>query len=111
MKNKFRDPIHGFIEVTDQELKLIDTPEFQRLRRIKQLATTYLVYQGAEHTRFGHSLGVMHLSAKAFDSALNNYEETHGKELFVNDTRNVYRQILRLIALLHDIGHAPFSHA
>lgn len=51
----FRDPIHGFIEVSSLELKIIDSPPFQRLRNIRQLSTTYLVYSGAEHTRFGHS--------------------------------------------------------
>ena len=57
----FRDPIHGFIYVSEEEQKIIDTPPFQRLRNIRHLATTYLVYHGAEHTRFGHSIGVMHL--------------------------------------------------
>ena len=110
MQNQFRDPIHGFIEVSDLELKIIDSPPFQRLRNIKQLATTYLVYPGAEHTRFGHSLGVMHLVTKAFDSALDNYKAVHKKDLFDDIRRKWYRQILRLIALTHDLGHAPFSH-
>ena len=56
----FRDPIHGFIHVSIEEQKIIDSLPFQRLRNIRQLATTYLVYHGAEHTRFGHSIGVMH---------------------------------------------------
>ena len=67
---------------------------------------TYYVYHGAEHTRFGHSLGVMHLVTKAFNSAISGYEDRFGKEKC-----DWYRQILRLIALTHDIGHAPFSHA
>lgn len=111
MSFKFRDPIHGFIEVSNLERKIIDSPSFQRLRNIKQLATTYLVYSGAEHTRFGHSLGVMHLVSKAFDSALENYSFTFGKEIFTCTRKAWYRQILRLIALTHDLGHAPFSHA
>ncbi len=111
MSKRFRDPIHGFIEVSDDELKIIDTIEFQRMRNIKQLATTYLIYHGAEHSRFGHSLGMMHLVTRAFNSALDNYKKQNKKDLFDNDTRQVYLQILRLIALLHDIGHAPFSHA
>jgi HD superfamily phosphohydrolase len=106
----FRDPIHGFIEISDLELKIVDSDPFQRLRNIRQLATTYLVYHGAEHTRFGHSLGVMHLVTRAFDSALSNYHKTHQKPLFDDTTRDWYRQILRLIALTHDLGHAPFSH-
>lgn len=111
MDCQFRDPIHGFIEVSNLELKIIDSPPFQRLRNIKQLATTYLVYPGAEHTRFGHSLGVMHLVTKAFDSALDNYKRTNGEDLFDSTRSAWYRQMLRLIALTHDLGHAPFSHA
>lgn len=108
---QFRDPIHGFIEVSDLELKIVDSAPFQRLRNIKQLATTYLVYHGAEHTRFGHSLGVMHLVTKAFNSALDNYKKIKGSELFDGIRRAWYTQILRLIALTHDLGHAPYSHA
>ncbi len=105
-KDKFRDPIHGFIEVREGELKIVNTKAFQRLRNIKQLAMTYYIYHGAEHTRFGHSLGVMHLVTRAFRSAIEGYEE-----YFPEAKREQYEQILRLIALTHDIGHAPFSHA
>lgn len=109
---QFRDPIHGFIEVTEDEKKIIDSKPFQRLRNIKQLATTYLVYHGAEHTRFGHSIGVMHLVSKTFDSVISKNPNLFSE----NDNENkkkclYYRQILRLIALTHDLGHAPFSHA
>ncbi len=110
MAYQFRDPIHGFIEVSDLELRIIDSAPFQRLRNIKQLATTYLVYPGAEHTRFGHSLGVMHLVTKAFDSALDNYKAAYKHDLFCNTKKEWYKQLLRLIALTHDLGHAPFSH-
>ena len=65
---QFRDPVHGFIEVTEDELRIVNSAPFQRLRNVRQLATTYLVYHGAEHTRFGHSLGVMHLTSRVFDS-------------------------------------------
>lgn len=106
MGNKYRDPIHGFIEVSDLENNIIDSLPFQRLRNIKQLAMSYLVFHGAEHTRFGHSLGVMFLVTKAFESAVGNGEYTFSKEKYA-----WYRQILRLIALTHDLGHAPFSHA
>ncbi len=111
MQYQFRDPIHGFIEVSELELRVIDSFPFQRLRSIRQLATTYLVYPGAEHTRFGHSLGVMHLVTKAFDFALENYKKANGKDLFDDVKARWYKQILRLIALTHDLGHAPFSHA
>ena len=79
MSYQIRDPIHGFIKVSKLELKIIDSPPFQRLRNIKQLATTYLVYPGAEHTRFGHSLGVMHLVTKAFDSGNKAFLILHAK--------------------------------
>lgn len=109
---QFRDPIHGFIDVSEGELKIINSAPFQRLRQIHQLATTYLVYHGAEHTRFGHSLGVMHLTSRVFDSVVeknpllfSNNEEENKKRIIW------YRQILRIIGLTHDLGHAPFSHA
>lgn len=92
--------------MSDLENKIINSPPFQRLRNIKQLAMTYMVFHGAEHTRFGHSLGVMHLVSRAFYSAVNN-----GNYLFSDEKREWYNQILRLIALTHDLGHAPFSHA
>ena len=63
---RIRDPIHGFIELSNEELAIVDSAPFQRLRSIKQLAASYLVYPGAEHTRFSHSLGVMHLADRAF---------------------------------------------
>ncbi|MDL2253032.1 HD domain-containing protein, partial [Ruminococcaceae bacterium OttesenSCG-928-I18] len=103
---QFRDPIHGFIDVSPEERTIIDSRPFQRLRNIRQLATTYLVYHGAEHTRFGHSLGVMHLVTRVFESIV-----TKNPNLFDEKQKNWYRQVLRLIGLLHDIGHAPFSHA
>ena len=104
--DRYRDPIHGFIEVRAGENRIINTRAFQRLRNIKQLALTCYIYHGAEHTRFGHSLGVMHLVTKTFNSAIRDYEE-----FFSEPKRAWYEQILRLIALTHDIGHAPFSHA
>ena len=59
------DPIHNFVRVYDSELKIIDTPIFQRLRRIRQLSGAHLIYPGAQHTRFEHSLGVMHIASMA----------------------------------------------
>lgn len=106
MTNKYRDPIHGFIEISELENQIINTYAFQRLRNIKQLAMTYLVFHGAEHTRFEHSLGTMFLVTKALRAAIRNekYEVLAARSQW-------YEQILRLIALTHDLRHAPFSHA
>lgn len=95
---RVRDPVHGFIYYSETEAALIDTPALQRLRGIKQLAFTYLVYPGATHTRFEHSLGVMHVAGRIAEQV---GIERDGPE---------WRRI-RLAALLHDIGHLPFSHA
>lgn len=106
--NRLRDPIHDYIELTNEETRIIDTAPFQRLRNIRQLGMTYQVYPGAEHTRFGHSLGVMHLTSRAFDAL--SQRSRYLQEMNPNK-RLWYRQILRLIGLTHDLGHAPFSHA
>lgn len=109
---QFRDPVHGFIDVSGDELKIIDSAPFQRLRNIRQLATTYLVYHGAEHTRFGHSIGVMHLTSRVFDSVINKNPTLFSSDEKENCARVAwYRQLLRIIGLTHDLGHAPFSHA
>ena len=106
---RFRDPIHGFIYVSPLEMKIVDSVPFQRLRRVKQLALTHLVYHGAEHTRFGHSLGVMELASRAFDIIVH---KRPLKEIWTDPKKiEWYKQILRLIALIHDLGHPPFSHA
>ena len=93
------DPIHDFIRVYEPELQVIDSPIFQRLRRIKQLSGAHLAYPAAQHTRFEHSLGVMHIAGQA-GSALCD------KGILAPD----YVAILRFAGLLHDIGHGPFSH-
>ena len=93
-----RDPIHGFIEYNELEEKIINTRVFQRLRNIKQLAFAHYVYPGALHTRFDHSLGVMHLANKM------------AKRLFTGEGYRERIETIRLAGLLHDIGHGPFSH-
>lgn len=90
-----RDSIHGDLHLTDFELKILDTVEMQRLRRIKQLGFTNLVYPGANHTRFEHSIGTLFLANK------------------VGNTLELDKEVvelLRICGLLHDIGHSPFSH-
>lgn len=98
---EIRDPIHKYIHVTEVERNVMDTFVFQRLRRIKQLAGAHLTYPGAVHTRFLHSLGVMFIASKIFSHLANYYPGKVDKDEL---------QLIRLAAMLHDIGHGPFSH-
>jgi uncharacterized protein len=90
-----RDPIHGFIYREPHEQDIVDSKAFQRLRRLKQLALANLVYPGANHTRFEHSLGAFHIAGRIATRL----------QISPSDSR-----LIRLAALLHDIGHGPFSH-
>ncbi len=111
-KYEIRCPIHGFIEINDWERSIVDQPVFQRLRRIRQLAWTDHIYPGAMHTRFEHSLGVMHTASMLYDAIVKNSIEVLRSELAYNeDGLRRDRQLVRLAALLHDVGHGPFSHA
>ncbi|WP_283582828.1 HD domain-containing protein [Limosilactobacillus difficilis] len=104
----FRDPIHGTITVDNQIiLDLIDTPEFQRLRRVKQLGTTSLVFHGAEHSRFGHCLGVYEIARRMCNHFQRNYPSQQPGDGRWDDRE---RPIALCAALLHDLGHGPFSH-
>lgn len=98
----FNDPIYGFIRIPDPLIfQLIDSPYFQRLRRISQMGLSYLVFPGAHHTRFHHALGSMHLMTKAIQLLKH-------KGVAITEEES---QGLLLAILLHDIGHGPFSHA
>lgn len=115
-KHRVRCPIHGFIRYSDCEREIIDHPIFRRLRWIRQLALTELVYPGATHTRFEHSLGVMEMATRIFDrlAAQNGalMEQVFGEvPEFQEETMAKARQVCRLAALLHDVGHCCFSHA
>jgi len=92
---EIRDPVHGFIYRESHERDLIDTKLFQRLRSLHQLALAYLVYPGATHTRFDHSLGAFHVAGGL------------AKALVQSDAE---KRLVRLATLLHDVGHGPFSH-
>jgi HD superfamily phosphohydrolase len=109
---EIRCPVHGFVPFNDWEREIISQPAFQRLRRIRQLAWTDLVYPGAMHTRFEHSLGVMHTATLLYDSIVQKsrdvLEEQHA---YTVEGLQRDRQLVRLAALLHDVGHSPFSHS
>jgi HD superfamily phosphohydrolase len=109
---EIRCPVHGFITINDWEREIINQPAFQRLRRIRQLAWTDQVYPGAMHTRFEHSLGVMHVATKLYTSIVSRFKNELIADLRFDDA-GLRREecLVRLTALLHDIGHAPFSHA
>lgn len=102
----FRDPIHGFIHADPLERALIDSRPLQRLRSIRQLGFAHLVFPGAEHTRFGHALGAMELAGRVHDALA-----ARSDSLLDPDPRSSSRRVARAAALLHDIGHAPFSHS
>jgi HD superfamily phosphohydrolase len=107
MKTVF-DAIHGFIPISAFEHSWIKTPWFLRLQAVHQLGAAYRVFPGARHTRFEHSLGVMHLASKIFDHLHKHsfyfQQIDHPKKI------EFYRSIIRLAALSHDLGHLPFSH-
>lgn len=99
-----RDPIHGAIVVGPDELAVVDHPFVQRLRNIRQTGFSHLPFPGATHSRYAHCLGAMHLSGLAFDRAYRSFS-------FGGDgVRERFRAMVRLAALCHDLGHAPFSH-
>ncbi len=103
---RIMDPVHNFIDISEYPVirQLIDTPFFQRLRRLNQLGLVSAVYPNATHSRFAHSIGVMHTFLVLFDSVVKNSKITKRKS-------ERLRPVGAVAALLHDIGHGPFSHA
>ncbi len=102
-----RDPVHGDVYLTHEELRVLDTPEMQRLRGIKQLGTAYLVYPGAVHTRFDHSIGSVHTTQKMIDSINLSFELDPAGTIAVSAEE---ARVIRIAALLHDVTHIPFGH-
>lgn len=100
--DRILDPVHGFIDLTQVEKEIVELPIFKRMQSLKQLSLTNWVFPGAEHTRYMHSLGVMHIA----DLMARNLKDENYRPVFTDGQR----QVLRLAGLLHDIGHYPLSH-
>jgi len=101
---EIRDPVHGSIYYSDPEVAILDTAEYQRLRAIKQLGYAEFSFPGATHNRYIHSIGVGHLAGETFDAIFRIYPFSRPS------VKQRFRQVLRLGALLHDVGHGPLSH-
>ena len=102
-----RDPVHGDIYLTHEELRALDTPQMQRLRGVKQLGSAYLVFPGAMHTRFDHSIGTLHLAQRMIEAINRSFEQSPRECLGVSDEE---ARVIRMAALLHDVTHIPFGH-
>ena len=105
----FRDPIHDLIYLGPEDrwiLDLVDTKEFQRLRRVRQLGLAHLAYPGAEHSRFTHSLGVFNFARRI----IRKLQHRHGVGSDVWKDLEQHERVIKAAALLHDLGHGPFSH-
>jgi HD superfamily phosphohydrolase len=96
---EIKDPVHGYVYITEEEKALIDSYPVQRLHRLRQLAGAEYVYPGANHTRFEHSIGVMHLASRVAENP--NISQHIGED---------EAEMVRIAGLLHDVGHGPFSH-
>ena len=121
---KIRDPIYGDIHFTDFEKKIIDHPLFQRLRKVKQLGFLKYIFPSANHSRFEHSIGTMHLASEFLNHLLRNQSQIMSEKKIILKESSLIKKtlipilkkkktvlLLRIAALLHDIGHGPFSHA
>ena len=126
-RKTFRDAVHGDIMITELEKAIIDTKDFQRLQKIKQLGPTYFVFRSANHTRFEHSLGVLHMTQCLIEYVLKNPHKDPRVPMFVNlpyfkviypDSCTYSKALItnytillaRTCALLHDLAHVPFGH-
>lgn len=114
-EHEFRDPIHAFVRMDSDERRVVDSAPYQRLRDIHQLALTHLVYPGATHKRFEHCLGVMELAGRVFDTVTGPGRLQAARDLVAPladpEQARYWRDVVRMAALCHDLGHLPFSHA
>jgi len=111
--HEIRDPVHVFIRLDTDEREVLDSRPLQRLRHIHQLGLTYLLYPGATHRRFEHSLGVMELATRIFDVITDQSSiRSDVRDIMPSgDQKTYWRRVLRMAALCHDLGHLPFSHS
>ena len=102
-----RDPVHGDIYLTHEELRVLDTPEMQRMRGIKQLGPAYLVFPGALHTRFDHSIGTVHVAQRMIDAINRSFDIDPARGIAIGEEE---ARVVRMAGLLHDVTHIPFGH-
>lgn len=103
-----RDPVHGDVHLSHEEMRVLDTPEMQRLRGVKQLGTAYLVFPGALHTRFDHSIGSLHMTQRVIDAVNRNFDLDPAQSVAIGEEE---ARVVRIAALVHDVTHVPFGHS
>lgn len=107
-------PVHGYVTLYPEEIAIIDHPSFQRLRRVRQLGFAYIVFPGGVHTRFEHSIGAVHVAQTIVDHVNENFDSFQQKkntgEWQIAKINSDTTKLIRLGALLHDVGHLPFGH-
>ncbi|MGB0332030.1 MAG: HD domain-containing protein [Planctomycetota bacterium] len=102
-----RDPVHGDVYLTHEELRVLDTPEMQRMRGIKQLGPAYLVFPGSLHTRFDHSIGTVHVAQEMIDAINLSFQLDPARGIAIGEEE---ARVIRMAGLLHDVTHIPFGH-